>query len=132
MDLRKLGNKFFMSIPHLSLLFDMRRNQRYVLHEGIRVEIAINDTPVKAKLFDIGFGGIRLASIDDKIEDAKIISVSAEGFRVDLPCKTVWKDEHCYGIEFKSMNRREMAHFKYFIENFMKEVQDNEVAAMLR
>jgi hypothetical protein len=132
MNFRELGNKFLMSIPHLALLFDMRRNQRYVPHESLGVEIRVNDAQIDGKIFDISFGGIRIISSDKRIEDSKTITMFVDDFRLDLPCKTIRRDESYYGIKFGSMNRQELINLKYFVEHFTKESPENQAIELLK
>ena len=132
MNLKELGNKFVMSIPHLAMLFDMRKNQRYVPHEGLDAKIKIKDAQIDGKIFDISFGGIRIISSDKRIEDSKTISLSIDDYRVDLPCKTIRKDEYYYGIEFGSMDRQAYTNLKYFVDHFTKESQENQVLGMMK
>ena len=115
MNLKETGNKFLVSIPYFSELFNMRRNQRYAPHKESGLEIKIKDTRnahIDGKLSDISFDGMRLITSDKRIEDSKAISLSVDNISVDLLCKKIWEDEHNYRIEFGSMNRQEFANLK--------------------
>ena len=128
MNLKKTGNKFLMSIPHFSELFNMRRNQRYAPDKGRGIEIKIKDTrdaKIDGELFDISFDGMRLITADKRIEDSKTISLSVKTFCVDVPCEKIWEEESCYRIEFGSMDRQEFTDLKYFIEHFVKTAPEN-------
>lgn len=128
MNLKEAGNKFLVSIPHFSELFNMRRNQRYAPHRESGLEIKIKDTRdahIDGKLFDISFDGMRLITSDKRIEDSNTISLLVDDFRVNLPCKKMWQDDYCYRIEFGSMDRQEFANLEYFIDNFIKTAPDN-------
>ena len=128
MNLKETGNKFLMSIPHFSELFNMRRNQRYTPHKQLGVEIKIKgaqDSLIDGKLSDISFDGMRLITSDKRIEDSKAISLAVDNFRVDLLCKRIWENDNNYRIEFGSMNRQEFANLEYFIENYIKTAPEN-------
>jgi len=128
MNLKETGNKFLMSIPHFSELFNMRRNQRYIPHKELGVEIKIKDTRnayIDGKLFDISLDGMRLITSDKRIEGSKAISLSVDNSSVDLLCKKIWKDEYHYRIEFGSMDEQEFANLEYFINHFIKTAPEN-------
>jgi hypothetical protein len=46
MRLKEKTYKFFMSILHLALLWDMKRHQRYKPREGLDIEIKSNDAKI--------------------------------------------------------------------------------------
>ena len=97
MNLKEAGNKFLVSIPHFSELFNMRRNQRYAPHKESGLEIKIKDTReahIDGKLFDISFDGMRLITSDKRIENSNTISLSVDDFCVNLPCKKMWQDDY--------------------------------------
>ena len=121
MGLKEKSYKFFMLIPHLALLWDMRRHQRCEPLEGLDIEIKTKDEKVYALLLDICIGGMRIISTDKRIEDSKTISLSVDNFRVELPCEKIRRIEYYYGIKFGSMDKREFTNLEYFIEHFTKE-----------
>ena len=110
-----------MSIPHLALLWNMRRYQRYEPREGLDIEIKSKDTKIYALLIDICIGGMRIISTDKRIEGSKTISLSMDDFRVELPCEKIQRIEYYYGIKFGSMDKREFTNLEYFIEHFTKQ-----------
>ena len=121
MGLKEKSYKFFTLIPHLALLWDMRRHQRCEPLEGLEIEIKTKNEKIYALLLDIGIGGMRIVSTDKRIEDSETISLSVEDFRVELPCEKIRRIEYYYGIKFGSMDKREFANLEYFIEHFTKE-----------
>lgn len=121
MRLKEKSFEFLMSIPHLALLWDMRRYQRYEPRDGFEIEINGKDAKIYALLIDICVGGMRIISTDKRIEDLKTISLSVDDFRVDLPCEKIRRIEYHYGIKFGPMDKREFTNLEYFIEHFTKE-----------
>ncbi len=69
MGLKEKSYKMIMSIPHLALLWDMRRHQRYELREGLDIEIKCNEVKIYSLLLDICIGGMRIVSTDKRIEE---------------------------------------------------------------
>ena len=120
MRLKEKGIELIMSIPHIALLWDMRKHQRYEPREGLDIEIKSKDEKIYALLLDICIGGMRIISTDKRIEDAKTISLSVDDFRVELPCEKIQRIEYYYGIQFGSVDKQEFANLEYFIENFTK------------
>jgi hypothetical protein len=121
MRLKEKSYKFFMSIPHLALLWDMRRHQRYEPRDGLDIEIKSKDTKIYALLLDLCIGGMRIISTDKRIEGSKTISLSVDDFCMELPCEKIRKIGYYYGIKFGSMDERESTNLEYFIEHFTKE-----------
>jgi len=121
MRLKEKSLELIMSIPHIALLWDMRKHQRYEPREGLDIEIKSKDEKIYALLLDICIGGMRIISTDKRIEDAKTISLSVDDFRVELPCEKIQRIEYYYGIQFGSVNKQEFANLEYFIEHFTKE-----------
>ena len=133
MRLKEKTYKLLMSIPHLALLWDMRKHQRFEPREGLIIEITRNDAKkVYAILLDISTGGMRIISTDKNIEDSKTISLSVDDFRMELPCETMWGVQHYYGIKFGVMNEQELSNLEYFIENFTKELPDSWLAKIFK
>ena len=123
MRLKEKTYKLLMSIPHLALLWDMRKHQRFEPREGLIIEITRNDAKkVYAILLDISTGGMRIISTDKNIEDSKTISLSVDDFRMELPCETIRRIQHYYGIKFAAMSEQELSKLEYFIEHFTKEL----------
>lgn len=120
MSLKEKSFEFLMSIPHLALLWDMRKHQRYEPREGLNIEIRSKDTKIYALLLDICVGGMRIASTDSRVGNSEIISISVDDFRVHLPCENIRKLEYQYGIKFGPMDKRESTNLEYFIEHFTK------------
>ena len=112
--------EFLMSIPHLALLWDMRKHQRYEPREGLDIEIKSKGEKIYALLIDICIGGMRIVSTDKRIGDSEIISLSVDDFRVELPCEKIRRIEYNYGIKFGPMDDREFANLEYFIEHYTK------------
>ena len=121
MRLKEKSYKFLMMIPHLALLWDMRRHQRYEPREGLDIEINSEDTKIYALLLDIGVGGMRIISTDERILESKSISLSVDDFRLELCCEKIRRIQYYYGIKFGPMDEREMTNLEYFIEHFTKE-----------
>ena len=121
MRFKEKSYKFFMSIPHLALLWDMRKHQRYEPREGLDIEIKNKDEKIYALLLDICIGGMRIVSTDKRIEDSKTISLSVDDFRVELTCEKMQRIEYYYGIKFGPMDKREFTNLEYFIEHFTKD-----------
>jgi hypothetical protein len=121
MRLKEKSYKFFMSIPHLALLWDMRRHQRYEPRDGLDIEIKSKDTKIYALLLDLCIGGMRIISTDKRIEGSKTISLSVDDFCMEFPCEKIRKIGYYYGIKFGSMDERESTNLEYFIEHFTKE-----------
>ena len=121
MGLKEKSYKMIMSIPHLALLWDMRRHQRYEIREGLDIEIKCNEVKIYSLLLDICIGGMRIISTDKRIEGSKTISLSMDDFRVELPCEKIQRIEYYYGIKFGSMDKREFTNLEYFIEHFTKQ-----------
>ena len=120
MSLKEKSFQFLMSIPHLALLWDLRKHQRYEPREGLNIEIKSEDTKIYALLLDICTGGMRIASTDSRIGVAEVITISVDDFRVQLPCENIRKLECQYGIKFGPMDKREFSNLEYFIEHFTK------------
>ena len=110
-----------MSIPHLALLWDMRRHQRYEPRDGLDIEIKSEDTKIYALLLDLCIGGMRIISTDKRIEDATTVSLSVDDFCVEFPCAKIRKIGYYYGIKFGSLDKPEVTNLEYFIEHFTKE-----------
>ena len=120
MRLKEKCFELLMSIPHLALLWDMRRHPRYKPREGFDFEIQSKDEKIYALLVDICIGGMRVVSTDDRIGEADIISLSVDDFRLELPCEKILRIEYNYGIKFGPMDDREFANLEYFIEHYTK------------
>ena len=110
-----------MSIPHLALLWDMRKHPRYEPRDGLDIEIKSKDEKIYALLINLCIGGMRIVSTDKRIADSETISLIVDDFRVDLPCEKIKKIEYQYGIKFGPINAQEYANLEYFIEHFTKE-----------
>ena len=121
MSLKEKSYKVLMMIPHLALLWDMRRHQRYEPRDGLDIEINSGDTKIYALLLDICDGGMRIISTDERIEGSKTISLSVDDFRLELPCEKIRRIQYYYGIKFGPMDQAEMTNLDYFIEHFTKE-----------
>ena len=132
MGLKEKSYKFFMSIPHLALLWDMRKDQRYEPREGLDIEIKTKDEKIYALLLDICIGGMRIISTDKRIEDSKTISLSVDDFRVELPCEKMRRIEYYYGIKFGPMDKQELSNLEYFIEHFTKEPPSSGLPEILK
>ena len=132
MGLKETSYKFFMSIPHLALLWDMRRYQRYEPREGLDIEIKSKDDTIYALLIDICIGGMRIISTDKRIEASKTISLSVDEFRVELPCEKIRRIDFYYGIKFGSIENGELTKLEYFIEHFTKESSNPGLTQMLK
>ena len=132
MRFKEMSYKFLMSIPHIAMLFDMRRHQRYQPREGMVIEIRIKDVQIDGQLLDISIGGMTIISTDDLIEHSDTISLVIDDFRVNLPCKVIRKVENYHGINFGSMDWREFVNLKYFIDHFTKDPQKPGPTEMLR
>ena len=132
MGLKEKSYKFFMSIPHLAFLWDMRRHQRCEPLEGLDIEIKTKDEKIYALLLDICIGGMRIISTDKRIEDSKTISLSVDYFRVELPCEKMRRIEYYYGIKFGPMDKQELSNLEYFIEHFTKEPPSSGLPEILK
>ena len=109
-----------MSIPHLALLWDMRRHPRYKPREGYDFEIKSKDEKIYALLVDICVGGMRVVSTDDRIGESDVITLSVDDIHLELPCEKIRRIEYNYGIKFGPMDDREFANLEYFIEHYTK------------
>ena len=132
MRLKEKSFELIMSIPHLALLWNMRRYQRYEPREGLDIEIKSKDTKIYALLIDICIGGMRIISTDKRIEGSKTISLSMDDFRVELPCEKIQRIEYYYGIKFGSMDKREFTNLEYFIEHFTKKPPSSGLPEILK
>jgi hypothetical protein len=132
MGLKEKSYKMFMFIPHLALLWDMRRHQRCEPLEGLDIEIKTKDEKIYALLLDICIGGMRIISTDKRIEDSKTISLSVDDFRVELPCEKIRRIEYYYGIKFGSMDKQELTNLEYFIEHFTKDPPSSGLPEILK
>ncbi len=132
MGLKEKSYKMIMSIPHLALLWDMRRHQRYELREGLDIEIKCNEVKIYSLLLDICIGGMRIVSTDKRIEESKTLSISVNDFRMELPCKKIRKIGYYYGIIFDSMEKQEFTDLEYFIEHFTKESSNHGLSIVLK
>ena len=121
MRLKEKSLELIMSIPHIALLWDMRRHQRYEPRDGLDIEIKSKDTRIYALLLDICIGGMRIISTDKRIEEVDTISLSVDDFRVELPCEKIQRIEYYYGIKFGSMDEQASTQLEYFIKHFTKE-----------
>ena len=132
MGLKEKSYKFFMLIPHLAFLWDMRRHQRCEPLEGLDIEIKTKDEKIYALLLDICIGGMRIISTDKRIEDSKTISLSVDYFRVELPCEKMRRIEYYYGIKFGPMDKQELSNLEYFIEHFTKKPPSSGLPEILK
>lgn len=132
MGLKEKSYKMIMSIPHLALLWDMRRHQRYELREGLDIEIKCNEVKIYSLLLDICIGGMRIVSTDKRIEESKTLSISVNDFRMELPCKKIRRIGYYYGIIFDSMEKQEFTDLEYFIEHFTKESSNHGLSIVLK
>ncbi len=121
MGLKEKSLEFLMSIPHLALLWDMRKHPRYEPREGLDIEIKSKDEKIYAILINICIGGMRIVSTDNRIADSETISLKVDDFRLDLPCEKIKKIEYQYGIKFGPMDGQKYADLEYFIDHFTKE-----------
>ena len=132
MRLREKSFEFLMSIPHLALLWDMRRHQRYEPREGLEIEIKCKGEKIYALLLDICIGGMRIASTDKRVGDAEIISLAVDDFHLELPCENNRRIEYQYGIKFGPMGNKEFNNLEYFIEHFTKEPRNLGLTEMMK
>ena len=132
MRLKEKSFEFLMSIPHLALLWDMRKHQRYEPREGLDIEIKSKDEKIYALLLDICIGGMRIVSTDKRIGDSEIISLSVDDFRMELPCENKRRIEYQYGIKFGPMGKGEFNNLEYFIEHFTKEPRNVGLTEMMK
>ena len=124
MRLKEKCFELLMSIPHLALLWDMRRHPRYKPREGFDFEIKSKDEKIYALLVDICVGGMRVVSTDDRIGESDVISLSVDDVCVELPCEKIRRIEYNYGIKFGPMDDQEFANLEYFIEHYTKRPQN--------
>jgi hypothetical protein len=124
MGFKEKTYKFIMSIPHIALLWDMRRYPRYEPLKELDIEIRNEDLKIHALLVDICTGGMRIVSTDKRIENAKSISLIVDDFCVTLPCQKIRKTLYYYGIIFGSMDKRECSKLAYFIDHFTRDPEN--------
>ena len=124
MRLKEKSLELLMSIPHLALLWDMRKHPRYKPRERFDFEIKSKDEKIYALLVDICVGGMRVVSTDDRIGESDNISLSVDDFHVELPCEKIRRIEYNYGIKFGPMDDQELAKLEYFIEHYTKRPQN--------
>ena len=125
MGLKEKSFELLMSIPHLALLWDMRKHPRYKPREGFDFEIKSKDEKIYALLVDICAGGMRVVSTDDRIGESDNISLSVDDFRVELPCEKIRRIEYNYGIKFGPMDDQKLAKLEHFIEQYTKKPQNS-------
>ena len=113
MGLKEKSYKMMMSIPHLALLWDMRKHQRYELREGLDIEIKSDEVKIYALLLDICTGGMRIVSTDKRIEGSKTLSISVNDFCMEL-------------FLFWDIN------LKHFIEQFTKESSSHGLTVVMK
>ena len=123
MRLKEKGFELLMSIPHLALLWDMRKHPRYKPREGYDFEIKSKDEKIYALLVDICVGGMRVVSTDDRIGESDVITLSVDDIHLELPCEKIKRIEYNYGIKFGPMNDQTFANLEYFIEHYTKRPQ---------
>ena len=132
MGLKEKSYKMMMSIPHLALLWDMRKHQRYELREGLDIEIKSDEVKIYALLLDICTGGMRIVSTDKRIEGSKTLSISVNDFCMELPCKKIRRIGYYYGIIFGSLDEQESDNLKHFIEQFTKESSSHGLTVVMK
>ena len=123
MRLKEKSFELLMSIPHLALLWDMRKHPRFKPREGFDFEIKSRDEKIYALLVDICVGGMRVVSTDDRIGESDHISLSVDDFRVELPCEKIRKIEYNYGIKFGPMDDQQLTKLEHFIDHYTKSTQ---------
>ena len=110
--------KYLMAIPHLALLLDLRKYQRFTPLEGLDIKIEINNMHIYSVLIDISLGGMTIFSTDSRIMDTKKVSLSVDNFFLELPFEKI-RQIHChYGIKFGSVDNKYGPKLKYFIEHY--------------
>lgn len=112
--------KSLVSIPHISLLIDRRVNYRYKPRDGIEINISGKGTKIYGHLLDISLGGMRIISTDERIEGLTRISLTVEGFKIELPCREIRKVGPYYGIIFQELEKHVAANMINFLDRFMK------------
>ena len=115
MSFKSKSYKYIMSIPHLALLWDMRKYQRFVPREGLDIEIESNNKKIYAVLIDICLGGMRILSTDTRIKYSKRISLSEGNLFIELPCEKIRRVQYHYGIIFGTMDKHERSNLRNFI-----------------
>lgn len=112
--------RFFLSIPHVSLLLEDRRHERFQPRNDQRIDILVEQQNVDAFLRDISYGGMRIICRHNRIASAKTISLQVDDKRIDLPCKKMRTvGDNCF-IEFGDVRRGELKKLGDFIECYGK------------
>ena len=124
MRLKEKSFELLMSIPHLALLWDMRKHPRFKPREGFDFEIKSKDEKIYALLVDICVGGMRVVSTDDRIGELDNISLCVDDFHVELSCEKTRKIEYNYGIKFGPMDDQKLDKLEHFIEHYTKKPQN--------
>ena len=132
MRLKDKSFELLMSIPHLALLWDMRKHPRFKPREGLHFEIKSRDEKIYALLVDICAGGMRVVSTDDRIGESVNISLSVDDFRLELPCEKIRKIEYNYGIKFGPMDDQQLTKLEYFIDHYTKSPQNHRAIEILK
>lgn len=117
MGFRKKSYKYLMSIPHLALLWDIRKYRRYEPLEGLDIEIISKGIKIYGHLVDISLGGMRIISTDKRIKDSTSIRISVDDFYMELPCEKIRSVQFHYGIVFGTMDARTLSRLRYFIDH---------------
>ena len=119
MSLKGFILKSLVSIPHLSILIDRRIHPRYEPRDGLEIEIKGNDFKIYGQLLDIGLGGMRIISTDQRIEDLNSITLTVDDFKIELPCHEIRKAGPYYGIIFGEIDKQVAEKLTKFLDQFM-------------
>ena len=119
MSLKSFILKNLVSIPHLSILIDRRIHPRYEPIEGLEIEINGNDSKIYGQLLDIGQGGMRIISTDQRIEGLDSIALTVDDFKIELPCQEIRKAGPFYGIIFGEIDKQVAENLSKFLDQFM-------------
>ena len=132
MGFKETSTKLLMSIPHIALLWDMRRHPRYTPCEGCEIEIRNEKFKIYAILLDICIGGMRLISTDKRIKSSKTISLIVNEFRIDIPCDKIRRIDYCYGVKFGFMENYKIDELNLFIEKYTKKTSSYGLTEILK
>ena len=124
--------RYLMAIPHLTLLWDIRKYQRFVPREGLDIKIESNNKKICAVLIDISIGGMRIFSTDSRIIDSKRFSLSVDNFIMDLSCDKIRRVHYHYGIIFGSMDNHVGSNLRYFIDHYTQQLRNSEPTEIMR
>lgn len=114
--LQKLIRKIVYSVPHLSPAFEKRRHPRYKPTSDMSAEMKINGETIVCKVLDISMEGLKIATDDGRVKDARSVLLEAEDVRLAFPCLKVVGCGPFYGVEFDKLDETRIAKLNHIID----------------